>query len=100
MIGGYASQQHCTTVGRYGAPSPVELAQVMHDQVLVHCEDRVTWSITIADGSCRKSASMLFIQMPPNKRRYRASRPASNASCTAINTTMAPLPLFFTTALL
>lgn len=42
------------TVKRYGAPSPIERAEVKEDTLCIHCEDGVTWSIQISDGSRRK----------------------------------------------
>lgn len=43
------------TVKRYGAPSSIERAEVVHEHLLIYCEDGVCWSVNIADGSRRKA---------------------------------------------
>lgn len=42
------------TIKRFGAPSPIANAEVVMEQLHIHCDDGVVWCIQISDGSRKK----------------------------------------------
>ena len=42
------------TIKRFGAPSPIANAEVVMEQLHIHCDDGVSWCIQISDGARKK----------------------------------------------